>query len=210
MAGYKIELIADDLLGGVLREYEIYNDGWRIMTPYIHVKGDRYRMTNRKANVGERIIVTSKWYSFMPGSVLEVISGLVDAPNESNQVNFAHPSNGPSRMKRIENEYYHVLEPIATEASPQSNDDIITNLVRRMAELERKDVEHREFIESLDVEMSDVWRKYGELDESISGIKRDIETWAQEVEELKHATKPKKVLINVEELARLLGGVAND
>src|SRR5690606_11858394 len=102
--------------------------------------------------------------------------------------------------KRIESEYCNVLEPVANEVSLQSIEDIIANLVRRVAELERSDLEHSEVIESLDVHLS------GEID----GIMRDVESWAQEVEALKHAQKPQQITIDADVFARLLGGVAND
>src|SRR5690606_27840377 len=97
--------------------------------------------------------------------------------------------------------------------APQSQDDIIANLVRRVAELERK------------------------LDESnarIDGTKNDIETWAQEVEKVKvtadtaesnlddvarrqrnqlcrlqelERSHPKQITLDIDTLAKLIGGV---
>src|SRR5690606_35762834 len=73
-------------------------------------------------------------------------------------------------------EDYVVLKRID---APQSQDDIIANLVRRVADLERK------------------------LDESnarIDGTKNDIETWAQEVEKVKVTADTAES--NLDDLAR--------
>src|SRR5690606_4344370 len=102
-------------------------------------------------------------------------------------------------------EDYVVLKRID---APQSQDDIIANLVGRVAELERRDEKHREVIEESSLEISNIDRLYDGVFGEVTGIKRDIETWAQEVESLKHDKEPKQITLDIDTLAKLIGGAA--
>lgn len=119
-----------------------------------------------------------------------------------------------------------IAEVEAEGSNPKSTDDIIANLARRVAELERNEEKHREVIERMGVEISNGERICSELFGDISGAKRDIETWAQEVEVLRYANEelysrlghvekdiddnatlntPKQITLDVKVLERLIG-----
>lgn len=136
-------------------------------TDIIHVDGKRYRMVERKANVGDKVIVI-KSPVIKPGTIGNCIEnsayydGLItiDTPFYDDDYTFIN----------TDLDKYRVLEPLLSpeelcgyfdgdDADNQPTDqlDIIARLTRKVAQLERENTD----------------------------IKRDIETWAQEVERLK-------------------------
>ncbi len=218
----KIHVLKDEDLGGIEREYvEVERDGvvgdWvvgKLGNPYkvvgvnedgdvyinsglfirsyyrtveptdiVCIDGERFRMVDRKANVGERVIVTNDWYDAKSGNTLSIIDGSdfgFSADRENKEVFYKHPDNSKSQIRFISGNFYRVLVPADSEIAPQSQDDIIANLIRRVAQLESE----------------------------LSGAKRDIETWAQEVESLKHeVVQPKQITLDVDTFAKLIGGV---
>src|SRR5690606_271769 len=109
-------------------------------TDIVIIGGKRYRIEERLAEPGELILNKKN------GLTYEVFEQKGD---------FIVVSGGSQRY--ILEEDYVVLKRID---APQSQDDIIANLVRRVSDLERKNVR-------LETELTDA--------------KNDIETWAQEV-----------------------------
>src|SRR5690606_34671526 len=111
-------------------------------TDIVIIGGKRYRIEERLAESGELILNKKNGLTY---DVKDVAGDFIIV--------------GDSQLMLEED--YVVLKRID---APQSQDDIIANLVRRVADLERN------------------------LDESnarIDGTKNDIETWAQEVEKVK-------------------------
>src|SRR5690606_21563106 len=134
-------------------------------TDILIIGGKRYRIEERLAEPGELILRKKNGLTY---EVIERKCGFVTIADSS---------------ELLLEEDYVVLKRID---APQSQDDIIANLVRRVAELERK------------------------LDESnarIDGTKNDIETWAQEVESLKHVKESKQITLDIDTFTKLLGGV---
>lgn len=187
----KIHVLADETLGGTLREYVevnrraevgesvytiiseefrkvtrvegvgaylddgglVFHENYRVLEPtdIVHItsnygKSERYKIVDRKAEVGDKVIQTSGHLG-NKGKVAEVTKILPFVV-------------GFSEGSPIGCSEYLVLDPVEdgiNEASPQTTDDIIANLVKRVAQLERE----------------------------LTDSKRDIETWAQEVEKTK-------------------------
>lgn len=108
-------------------------------TDFVHIDGERYRMVDRKAKAGEKvIIVKAKWAfgKYENGSV--VVAEDVDELGIYND--------GVKDVKRneeglIAHEEYRVLEPAiqAERLEPVlSTSDLIANLAKRVVELERR------------------------------------------------------------------------
>src|SRR5690606_23285279 len=149
-------------------------ENYRVLEPtdIVIIGGKRYRIEERLAEPGELILNKSNGLTY---EVKDVAGDFIIV--------------GDSQLMLEED--YVVLKRID---APQSQDDIIANLVRRVAELERK----------LD-----------ETNTRIDGAKNDIETWAQEVEALKHEAthrtisemESKQITLDIDSLAKLIGGV---
>lgn len=222
----KIHVLADETLGGTLREYvevdrkaevgdyvfieeyaevqisdvvkiirideygdlvtencDYYLDNWdiyRVLDPtdIVHIDGSRFRLVDRKAEVGERVIVVNEAY---PDSFDETKyrNGYVFEAKNVDSDDILALKGTDTRLYHTE---YRVLEPV--ETSPQNTDDrdtlsLIANLARRVAELERRDEAQRK----LNGKHSERFAEHSSL---IYGAKRDVETWAQEVEGLRN------------------------
>lgn len=164
----KIHVLKDEKLGGVEREFIMKrNDFGEIEefkpTDIVHIDGKRYRMADRKAEVGEIVIQSSAWMG-KNGEVSKVVEVFDDG-------------SGINANSSLSHDEYRVLEPIET---PQSTDDVIANLVRRVSELERR----------------------------LDGAKDDIETWSREIESVKYANERlgQTITLDVDTLAKLIGG----
>jgi hypothetical protein len=110
------------------------------MTKTHVIDGVTFVEVDRKAEVGDKIIVTRRWFDINVGEVLEVISGEDFGFSEkSGQVYHAHPDNSRGIIKRIEDDYYTVLKPLSTvdtsEASPALI-EMLTSLSRKIVSLE--------------------------------------------------------------------------
>lgn len=118
-----------------------YNEpGYVVLEPtdIIHVDGGRYRMEERKANVGERVIVISPeenaTYDYQKGSILRV------------DCNWTSGDGVRCGLNSLYHREYRVLIPVKTadptplsEKSPTDQQaEIIANLTARLAEAERK------------------------------------------------------------------------
>lgn len=201
-ASPKIHVLADETLGGVMREYEETNHGYGGVvsikpTHIVHIDGTRYRMVDRKAAVGERVIIVEAGsHDFAVGDITEIKRVTDNGVDEQTRL-------GDAEYGWLYEEEYLVLESVESETSPQSTDDIIANLVRRVSSLERQVTElERENKAMLDVyERGQKWTH-----ERINGVKDDIETWAQEVEKVRRTAKyaeakVHKVIRDVDDLA---------
>lgn len=170
MAG-KTHVLIDDSLGGVEREYAederkaeegdwvylIHAEAYVIYygeyvgdyitlvpTDVIVLIDERYRMVNRKAVVGERVLITEKDMigEDHSGNTVMVIKDngvLVDTDgywNDGSELN-------------LTSDEYTVLEPLNDESTaPRDLDEIIANLARRVSELERALSDIRQNVET--------------------------------------------------------------
>jgi hypothetical protein len=141
-------------------------------------EGITYRKANREAEVGEKVLtVKYRGSNTRPGEVLTVT-----------EANYLDGSIQTDKRAFFDTEYdkYVVLEPIAetdpltqsddlfvTEADVRNNPrqviDLIANLAGRLTKLESK-----------------VERLGDSTEQAISTVARNVETWAQEHENLKH------------------------
>src|SRR5690606_11262113 len=120
-------------------------------TDIVIIGGKRYRIEERLAESGELILNKSNGLTY---EVKDVAGDFIIVDDSQLMLE----------------EDYVVLKRID---APQSQDDIIANLVGRVAELERRDEKHREVIEELSLEISNIDRLYDGVFGEVTGIKRD-------------------------------------
>lgn len=126
-------------------------------TDVIHYEGKRYKMVERKAEVGKRVIVLvgNGWYRKNVGGVFTVIDGYEYGFNNAFTY-VEYPDNvKDDQLHFISNDNYRVLEPIAEEtpvivdesqASPQVV-EMLANLAQRIVALESQLADHIESLE---------------------------------------------------------------
>jgi hypothetical protein len=130
-------------------------------TDVVIVDGERYLMVDRKADVGEKVIVTNKgdgWYDDKIGCVYEVIDGdkygfsAEDFDEGENAVYVEQEQNDYGCIAFISDVNYNVLEPLendeqSTETTLTANDvrwhpekviDMFAALSQKVVTLERK------------------------------------------------------------------------
>lgn len=201
----KVDYIADDCSGISLDNQPLTHCEYRVLEPtdIVHIDSIRYRMVDRKAEVGERVIISNvedlNGNGYEIGNIFEV------------GITWARSSEGRSGIDTtcgitLYHEEYRVLVPADSELSapkpPQSQDDIIANLVRRVSELEQQTTE-------LEKDNERQAFKIDDLEQYCGGLKDDIETWAQEVEALKHEVaemEPKQITLDVDTFMKIIGG----
>lgn len=165
-------------------------------TDIVHIDGERFRMVDRKAEVGERIIVvagTLSYDEYLNGDVFIVDRTVVESDLEHEGVVVNNALHSYLYTKE-----YRVLVPVESEITaadpPQSQEDIIANLVRRVSEIEQQTTE-------LEKDNERQAFKIDDLEQHCGGLKDDIETWAREVEAIRYTN---------EELYSRLGHVEAD
>lgn len=225
----------DVMLGGIKREFSVSETKDTVTlqpTDIAHINGRRFRIVDRKAEVGERAIYYFEGKS--DGIIFDVLA------SGATMIDVEYEDELGESVCGIDHGAYRVLVPVESETStdkPKSTDDIIANLVKRVAEMERELVEYRALGLRDHLLIGNTT-----IDNEITGIKRDIETWAQEVEELKFKVRiiddlqdvnidrlndaddkiemciddivtlderlqPKEITISIDDLAKLIGGV---
>lgn len=127
-------------------------------TDIVHIDGKRYRLVDREAKVGERIIIVNGygWYRDKVGYIYDVI--------HPSKYDFEGNDNSKAYVEYEKNAYndvihfvrrgdYRVLEHIepneivnSEEGGDKSVLDLLANLAQRVAELERQQKENRELI----------------------------------------------------------------
>ncbi|PJI12396.1 hypothetical protein CTV96_09625 [Bacillus altitudinis] len=113
-------------------------------TDIVHIDGERYRLEDRKAEDGEKVIAKNmdgKW----PGLVSEVLDSLKYAVTISGRV-----ING-KKASIIDHGYYYVLTPVQDDAEPKESDiiTVLANLGAEVAELKRTVARHQAEINAL-------------------------------------------------------------
>ncbi|PAK29618.1 hypothetical protein CJ467_14570 [Bacillus velezensis] len=164
----KIHVLADETLGGIKREYvEVGRDisarrmGGYVQftetpnlepTDIVHIDGpdgttQRYELTDRKAEVGEKVVHVDKDCAESDGVVTEVTEVGVSMVDVSSY----EASDGGS-VCGLSHGYYRVLVPVeAAEDEPKPADpiDVIANLAQEVASLKRTVDRHRDEIDTL-------------------------------------------------------------
>lgn len=115
-------------------------------TDIVHIDGTRYRMVDRRSEVGDKVIVIKRSANDVFYELGD-IGKVLDADADSAYVDF---SNGQGIIA-----HYRVLEPVADETHATSDDadsviDLLANLAKGITDLERKhDTESSEVIAKL-------------------------------------------------------------
>lgn len=165
--------------------YPYYNnDNNRLVEPtdIIHIDDQRYRMVDREAKVGEKVIVVKAYIngeSYKNGDIFIV-------HEVQHSVIFVTVDSG--RYIAISHFEYNVLDPVE---SAEENDDVLTvdeaeasksvidllaNLARRVTELERKLGEYTRKIDGIEVDIQNINVDLGTVEENVEMILDDIVT----------------------------------
>ncbi|WP_423219707.1 hypothetical protein [Bacillus amyloliquefaciens] len=124
------------------REYHVLEP-----TDIFHIDGERYELTDRKAEVGEKVMYVNKDCGESDGVVTEVTSVGVSMVDVSGY----EASDGGS-VCGFSHGYYRVLVPVeSAEDEPQPADpiDVIASLAQEVASLKRTVDRHRDEIDTL-------------------------------------------------------------
>lgn len=125
-------------------------------TDIVHIDGQRYRLVDRKAKVGEKVMYYKDGKS---DGVVTTCIGYNERFNDCIDVEPYLTKGDDEETCGFADGYYRVLEPI----TDHSTADMLASLAQKIVELERK---------------------IARLEERTESNARDIETWAQEVERL--------------------------
>jgi hypothetical protein len=148
----------------------------------------RYRLVDRKAKVGDRIIIVDGkgWYRDKVGNIYEVI--------HSSKYGFEEDDDGRAYVEYEKNEYdeaihyvrrenYRVLEAVepaelvtAEEGDDKSVLDLLANLARRVTELERKLGLNETLLRQAQNEINELYANQRESEKQIEMILDDIVT----------------------------------
>ncbi|MGM0966968.1 MAG: hypothetical protein ACQEWR_00190 [Bacillota bacterium] len=129
----------EDYLDGTLEEYHVLEP-----TDIVHIDGERYRLEDRKAEVGEEVIaknVDGKW----PKLVSDVTASHRTAVSITKQLI------NDSWASVIDHGYYYVLTPVQDAAEAKESDviTVLANLGAEVAELKRTAARHQAEINAL-------------------------------------------------------------
>ena len=136
-----VHVLADESLGGVLREYVEVDRKTLEPTDIVVIDGKRYLMVERKAEVGDKVIVTNAENTFGKygnGSVLVAEETLGIGIYNKNVITEELGCNPNGFIAHDEYRVLVLLEDATeSEASP-SVVDMLSNLALRLMQLERK------------------------------------------------------------------------
>lgn len=168
-------------------------------TDFVHIDGERYRMVDRKAKVGDKVIIVKADRTFgkyKNGSVI-----VAEDVGEHGIYNEGVIEVDGNIAGYITHEEYRVLEPTiqAERVEPVlSTSDLIANLAKRVVELERR-------LSDINADVSEVNERIDRLaytcEQSTISIARDVERIDADVERLK---QPSTVTIDASVLAKLI------
>lgn len=172
-------------------EYNVF-----MPTDFVHIDGERYRMVDRKAKVGEKVIIVkaeNTYGKYRNGSVIYVedvtIYGIYNDDVRTDDGNV---------YGIIGHDEYRVLEPVERVEPVLSTSDLIANLAKRVVELERR-------LSDIDDDINKVNERIDRLahicEQSTISIARDVERIDADVERLK---QPATVAIDASVLAKLI------
>lgn len=124
-------------------KYDHSDDEYKTLEPtdIVHVAGVRYRMVERKAEVGEKVIVTDKDFGNYENGEVFTVRGRYDISDECAKAIGVDLEETETRIRDYE---YRVLELVdphfhnvgATANDPQSMLDLLANLASRVTSLE--------------------------------------------------------------------------
>ncbi|SLC08156.1 Uncharacterised protein [Mycobacteroides abscessus subsp. massiliense] len=125
---------------------DIFDFEYHVLEPtdIVHIDGERYELTDRKAEVGEKVMYVNKDCGESDGVVTEVTSVGVSMVDVSGY----EASDGDS-VCGFSHGYYRVLVPVEDEPKPADPIDVIASLAQEVASLKRTVDRHRDEIDTL-------------------------------------------------------------
>lgn len=163
------------------REYHVLEP-----TDIVHIDGGRYELTDRKAEVGEKVMYVNKDCGESDGVVTEVTdvgSSTIDV------VEYEGPDG--YYVCGISHGYYRVLVPVeAAEDEPKPADpiDVIASLALEVAELKKAAVhskgQTRALADIQETEAKDLRKKIAKLQDEIDTLYKDKRTLGEELARL--------------------------
>lgn len=116
-------------------------------TDIVHIDGERYRLEDRKANVGEKIIITNS--DDFPIGFVDSVSDFDDF-HDDGSCTLVNGFDGDDYFDGL-NDHYNVLTPVQDAAEPQESDviTVLANLGTEVAELKRAVARHQAEINAL-------------------------------------------------------------
>ncbi|CAF1802941.1 hypothetical protein [Bacillus subtilis] len=157
----------------------ILHGGYRVLEPtdIVHIDGQRYELTDRKAEVGEKVIVvddddsSEEFGSFRIGEV-----GTVESYSSDDMCYglYANVRVSGERDIPLYLHEYRVLVPVeADEPQPADLIDVVSNLATRVADLERTIKRQKDEIDTLHKDN----RTLGEELARLKELKGSNESW---------------------------------
>ncbi|WP_232673910.1 hypothetical protein [Bacillus velezensis] len=164
--GYRFEV--ESLLGcsrGIQTacHRDIFDFEYHVLEPtdIVHIDGERYELTDRKAKVGEKVVHVDKDCGESDGVVTEVTSVGVSMID----VSVYEDSDGDS-VCGFPHGCYRVLVPVEDEPKPADPIDVIASLAQEVASLKRTVDRHRDEIDTL-------YKDKRTLGEELARLKQD-------------------------------------
>ncbi|WP_339225912.1 hypothetical protein [Bacillus sp. FSL P4-0290] len=187
----------------------LLNEEYHVLEPtdIVHIGGQRYELTDRKAEVGEKVIVvddddsSEEFGSFRIGEV-----GTVESYSSDDMLYglYANVRVSDGRDVPLYLQEYRVLVPVeADEPQPADLIDVVANLAKEVAELKRENNERDDAIKKI---LSGMYDKTKRLENEIDTLHKDNRTLGEELERLKESTSGVKgeKLFTADELAAII------
>jgi len=181
--------------------YPYYNDdNNRLIEPtdIVHIDGVRYRLVDRKAKVGEKVIIVETHPSLVYTELGEIVEIIETDGDTCGGMFKPHDLGEKGAVYRFQ---YLVLEPVepaenelvtAEEGDDKSVIDLLANLARRVTELERKLGETNKSQESSETHIFDVIHR---MQNEIDGMDDKIEMILDDIVTLDERTQPLVALV---------------
>ncbi|MDQ0154941.1 hypothetical protein [Robertmurraya andreesenii] len=196
----------DDDLDGIREDGECYvgTDSFSVIEPtdIVHIDGTRYRLVDRKAEVGEKVLIvnpkhTSVMKDYNLGDVFSVSSIYVES------VETDSPTPDKADKLRFWDYEYRVLVPVtATDDTPTVDGptvdtrhaspeviDLLANLARRVTSLEQQLRDTQGNVEKLAEELE---TKTHELGEKVEQVSANVEMTIDDIVTLDERTQSEK------------------
>lgn len=131
----------DNYIEGMCEHYHVLEP-----TDIVHIDGERYRLEDRYAEVGEKVIHVNKESGESNGIVTEVIMNGVSEIEVR-----AYEDFDGGIIEGLSHGYYYVLTPVQDDAEAQESDviTVLANLGAEVAELKRTVARHQSEIHAL-------------------------------------------------------------
>ncbi|MEC1007960.1 hypothetical protein P9B01_02905 [Bacillus subtilis] len=166
----------------------LLNEEYHVLEPtdIVHIDGpngtaQRHELTDRKAEVGEKIVHVDEDYGKSDG----VVTKVTDVGTSTIDVVEYEVSDG-EYVCGISHGYYRVLVPVesaeADEPQPADLIDVVANLAKEVAELKRENNERDDAIKKI---LSGMYDKTKRLENEIDTLHRDNRTLGEELARLK-------------------------